>query len=799
MAADISFDTQLSFDPQEVQTPSEPKDSDSPIDSIEFLKRLSLERSQSVTQNLKCRKCKKLCQSPKILPCLHYFCQDCIENSMISNKRLTCYTCQEETPYTSKVSELMTHYPLVDLVQLNKMREQILKYPNDVYCFNCSFSDGNRKGNTYCCDCKEIMCRHDKVAHDKYKVSHRSVTIDELREEKQLEKFLSDIATIKCKKHPKQDIKYYCVECEQQICDDCGFGEHNTHKKTYLKAALNLFAESVDHKMDELRNPGVEMVKDVNHYEQYVKEMAGRQGETVDRIKKHFNELINNLELRRDSLIMNVNAWYSSLRTQLYTLKEKQNDLVKRIIALADFMTDYREYPNNYKVEFASIITKRFTCISNFIPKIPLNIKAVEYERGIDSEIDNQMDTFGWLKHIDRTNFETPIKQLTKEDFVSRCVFNIDSSETETMYDVQGMAQGSQNKLYVFTSNYADKEATNRYEKDRLQILDSQCNVIDTVICPSILKNPTQILIGQSNLIYILDRELKRIIIRDESFNRTVRNISADEINNISDPSSIALTSQNSLVVHNRTSNELVILNSEEFNVQKRIPLKALPMKRKESPLNSLARTDSIQRLSSKGKAKLSVPDKEGIKSPNRDQLVSGSITLAINSKDRIYVASEEKALVNVYSLEGKEVGEINFHDRLKILEEKWLMEQKSNNPDVEASKDKTLTRKQTTTTITPPSKSTQTTPKRTIQKPTTRTESISPVATQAPSRTLLTIDSLDNIYIFQKNWILMFDPQHKFNTASKLCPTSEPISISVNNLGYVYVMSEKGDINIYN
>ena len=814
MAADISFDSQLSFDPQELQTPIDRRDSktpieqresQSPIDSIEFLKRVSLERTHVVTQNLKCRKCNKSFQNPKILPCLHYFCQDCIENSMINNKRLTCFTCQEETPCTTKISEIMTHYPLVDLIQLNKMRDQILNHPNDIYCFNCSFGSGNTKGTTYCCDCKEIMCRHDKVAHDKYKTSHRSITIEELKEEKHLEKFLSDIATIKCKKHPKQDIKYYCVECEEQICDDCGFGDHNTHKKTFLKAALNLFADSVDHKMDELRNPGVEMLKDVNHYEEYVKEMASRQGETVERIKKHFNELIINLEQRRDSMIMNINAWYSNLRTQLYTLKEKQNDLVKRIIALADFMTDYREYPNNYKVEFASIITKRFTCISSFIPKIPLDIKAVEYQSGIEREIENQIDNFGWLKHIDKTNFSTPIKQLTKGDFVSKCVFNLENTESETMHDIQGMAQGFQNRLYVFTSNYADKEATNRYEKDRMQILDSQCNIVDTVVCPSILKNPTQILIGQDNLIYILERDLKHIIIRDETFHRTIRNITADEINNISDPSSIALTSQHNLVVHNRSSNELVMLDAEEFTVRKRIPLKALAVKRKESPLSSLARTDSVHKTVPKGKSKLSVPEKEGVKSPNRDQMVTGSITLAINSKDRIYVANEDKALITVYNLEGKEVGEINFQERLKLVEEHWQHEQNSNNPDLDSNvKDKTLTRKQTTTTTTTTtttSKSVQNaTPKRsTTVKPTNRIETISPTAIQGLSRTLLTIDSLDNIYVLQKNWIIMFDPQHRFSTASKLGPAFEPVSINVNSLGYVYIMSEKGDINIYN
>ncbi|KAI6658018.1 E3 ubiquitin-protein ligase TRIM71 [Oopsacas minuta] len=712
---------------------------------------------------------------------------------MMRQNVIECYACHEETPLTFKVSELMTHYPLVDLIQLKKLRDELRSGPKEVACVNCSFGKDNTPAVFYCCDCKEIMCRHDSVAHDRFKPTHRSVTIDRLLNETHMEKLLSDLATVKCKTHPTHDIKYYCVECDDQICDDCGFGDHNTHKKTFLKAALNLFCESVDQKMDELGKPGIAMLQENDKYDNQVRQMMAKQQVTIERINKHFESLAEILEKRRETLIQHVNSLYISVRKQLYTACQKQSSLLKKISSLADFVANYREYPNNYKIELTSIITKRFNSLKSSMPKIPFQIKAIEYDKGNESEVDEQLNNIGWIKYLHKTSFESPIKHISRSELLPT---NIpDKKETEaSVIDLQGIAQADNDRLYMFSSQYTENEANNKYGKDTCQIFDSQFNSIDMITYPCVMQNTTQILIGIDNYIYILERGLKHIIIRDDTLKRTIRCISADDINSIQDPSSIALTSNSRLVVHNKSMNELVLLD-KDFLVDKRFALKPLSLKRKESPQSVSSRTESGQKAGARAK-KPNVAAEREPKTP--EPFVLGSITIAINSRDNIFVVSEDRALITVYSLEGKEIGEINFQDRVRLVED-HSHEKKTIISEVEPGvKEKVLSRKPTTTTTIGASRQPTSTPqKRSLTPKASKiSETIIPTTFHSPSKTLITIDVLDNIYVIQKNWILMFDPQHKFSGASKL--GFEPMSLVVNKSGHVYIMSDKGEMNVY-
>ena len=764
---------------------------ESQIDPGAFQKRASLDSIHSLSLHLNCGKCNRIYKNPKILPCMHYFCQSCIEGTMVKHNVLECYLCHEATPCSTKISDLMTtHYPLVDLIQLKKLRDNLKNGPKEVCCVNCSFGKDNTPAVCYCCDCREIMCRHDKKAHDRYKPSHRSIPIEQLLNEIHLEKLLSDISTVKCGTHPKQDIKYFCVDCDDKICDDCGFVEHNTHKKTFLKAALNLSGESVDQKMDELEKPGSAFSDENYKFDEQKQQMEAKRQVTIDRITKHFSELIQTLEARRETLITHVNCWYSVLRDQLYTTCDKQSTLVKKIANLGDFVSHYREYPNNYKIELTPVINRRFAALKSSMPKIPLQIKPIEYDRGFESEVESQIDNIGWLKYLHKTNLDNPIKYIARADLLPE---NTSKEAESGTVELQGIAEGNNNRLYVFSSQYSESEAKNRCGKDTCQIFDSQFNIIESVTCPSIMQNSSQILIGrgQDSSIYILERDLKHIIIRDEYFKRTIRCISADDINSIQDPSSITLTSRSLLVVHNRSMNELVFLD-KDFIIDKRFPLKPLPLKRKESPLS---RADSVQKIGNRGK-KLNIPEKE--QRPASQEPSIGSVTIAVDTKDNIFVLNEDKALITIYNFEGKEVGELNFQDRLRHLDDN-SGEKKQGAQEIEQpSKEKALTRKSTTTNVNS-IRTVPTTPQKrpSSAKPVSRPDTLTPPISQQPSRSFLTIDSLDNIYVVQRNWLIAFDPQQRFIGATKLA--FEPSSLIVNKSGYVYVMSDKGDVNVYN
>ena len=52
---------------------------------------------------IKCGLCHETFTRPKVLPCLHTFCQDCLEKTQDVGDRLSCPACRHDCPLSSQV------------------------------------------------------------------------------------------------------------------------------------------------------------------------------------------------------------------------------------------------------------------------------------------------------------------------------------------------------------------------------------------------------------------------------------------------------------------------------------------------------------------------------------------------------------------------------------------------------------------------------------------------------------------------------------------------------------------------
>jgi hypothetical protein len=61
---------------------------------------------------IKCKVCDETFQKPKVLPCLHTFCEDCLEKAFEDNnpEQITCPTCRTECHLSSQVNLKKLHY-----------------------------------------------------------------------------------------------------------------------------------------------------------------------------------------------------------------------------------------------------------------------------------------------------------------------------------------------------------------------------------------------------------------------------------------------------------------------------------------------------------------------------------------------------------------------------------------------------------------------------------------------------------------------------------------------------------------
>ena len=99
---------------------------------------------------------------------------------------------------------------------------------NEITCQNCS----EAKATFFCHTCRFVCagCTND---HKKKKVyeGHKTLPISEMRGGALIQPPMKNPSTSTCKKH-KEEMKLYCFECEQLICQDCSLVDHAGHNST---------------------------------------------------------------------------------------------------------------------------------------------------------------------------------------------------------------------------------------------------------------------------------------------------------------------------------------------------------------------------------------------------------------------------------------------------------------------------------------------------------------------------------------------------------------------------------------
>ena len=122
----------------------------------------SPELLESLIHNiLQCSICCDEFKTPKTLPCLHSFCQKCLEMlAKTSRKRLHCPICR--TVATIKINALPTNFYLIRLQEL--LSAELLRSPSDddvEYLQSkrpCVCSQCWEAANLYCYECSQYNC-----------------------------------------------------------------------------------------------------------------------------------------------------------------------------------------------------------------------------------------------------------------------------------------------------------------------------------------------------------------------------------------------------------------------------------------------------------------------------------------------------------------------------------------------------------------------------------------------------------------------------------------------------------------
>ena len=244
---------------------------------------------QKVKEELTCAICQDLLTDPKILPCLHSFCTNCLKQwsgklaSLDPSKRqLECPVCRGKVLLSSlrAVDELPSHFSAVRLVEIVRLQEQAGSKKVTPICQNCN----DEEAVSCCRECAIFEFCEKSHKETRATKEHEICSLEEIR------KGTSEIPSIlperieMCPTHPSKPLELYCKCQEVLICRDCIIKKHKDHN-------YDVISDVVESEKSILREalPGIQKL--VNEVESAVDGVKVRRKDVQSRRETNLKKL----------------------------------------------------------------------------------------------------------------------------------------------------------------------------------------------------------------------------------------------------------------------------------------------------------------------------------------------------------------------------------------------------------------------------------------------------------------------------------------------------------------------------
>ena len=216
---------------------------------------------KTLEDQLTCGICLDLYTNPQSLPCLHSFCQRCVERLPVTSRGdkdlITCPTCRStaKTPKTTGGGGFPVAFHLNNLKEVYNLMKKASNQ-EDVTCEVCNTSNING----YCKDCSQFLCLSCDQIHKKFRsnANHKFLTLKDLASSASQLVQEKEETTMNCPKHD-DSLRVFCETCEELICRDCTIGDHKNHDCTPIRDSYDKHRQILENTLNAVEK----MKKDV--------------------------------------------------------------------------------------------------------------------------------------------------------------------------------------------------------------------------------------------------------------------------------------------------------------------------------------------------------------------------------------------------------------------------------------------------------------------------------------------------------------------------------------------------------
>ena len=189
----------------------------------------------NLREEVSCPVCTNIYTDPKHLPCLHTFCLQCLKQwhkTSHGRDTIICPKCQavSRVPESSDLKDLPTSFYLNGLIDVLAIKEC---KSSQVRCGNC---DKKSSESSYCFQCCIFYCAECVTGHNiiRNNKDRRVLALKDFQD-KDYEDVMKRPAFCPKKDHNKEELKFFCTNCETPVCQTCVLLQHGGHALVLIK------------------------------------------------------------------------------------------------------------------------------------------------------------------------------------------------------------------------------------------------------------------------------------------------------------------------------------------------------------------------------------------------------------------------------------------------------------------------------------------------------------------------------------------------------------------------------------
>ena len=258
---------------------------------------------EEMEQEITCAICHEHYHEPKILPCLHYYCIECLQRLAEQvGQPVPCPECRRQVAFPlNDARELPTPFFVHRMIDFYG-RVETAQGKKNALCESCS----GGKAEAFCRHCMEFICSKCVESHGRLKIfkGHEVASMEQLRVGGARKIPVPEVPPSKCKAHD-EILKLYCYTCSQLICRDCIIYDHTEpdHKHTFVKEAASQCRDKLRESTGPLRQATTEITAAAADIQAAKRDVAENLASVSKTIQQSMDEMIAALQKRKQWLL----------------------------------------------------------------------------------------------------------------------------------------------------------------------------------------------------------------------------------------------------------------------------------------------------------------------------------------------------------------------------------------------------------------------------------------------------------------------------------------------------------------